>query len=157
VLSRGKRVLAFVARALRVRSIATRALATVFAGGLLTASLGAYPAPAPVHLHSNLVSAPAWLDRFNMWRTSLGLSTLSENTSWSQGDYNHALYMVKNNLVTHYETVGVPYYTSAGATAAQNSNIYVSSSTGTTDCSTIGPASRFSSTKCTVHPANFTP
>ena len=27
----------------------------------------------------------------------------------------------------------------------------------TTACSTIAPASRFSSTKCTVHPANFTP
>jgi len=130
-------VLAVAARTLRLRSIATRALATVFAGGLLTASLGAYPPPGPVHLHSNLASAPAWLDRFNMWRSSLGLSSLTENTTWSQGDYNHALYMVKNNLVTHYETVGVPYYTSAGATAAQNSNIYVSSSTSTTDVNAI--------------------
>ena len=32
-----------------------------------------------------------------------------------------------------------------------------SSRTGTVACITIGPASRFSSTKCTVHPANFTP
>ena len=33
----------------------------------------------------------------------------------------------------------------------------VASSIGTTACSTIGPASRFSSTKCTVHPENFAP
>jgi hypothetical protein len=69
----------------------------------------------------------------NQWRTSTGLSNLTENTVWSQGDAAHALYMVKNNLVTHYETPGVPYYTVAGDTAAQNSNIQVSSTTSTTD------------------------
>src|SRR5438128_3245890 len=45
--------------------------------------------------------------------------------------------MVKNNLITHYETVGTPYYTSEGDAAARNSNIYVSSSTSTTDDTAI--------------------
>ena len=45
--------------------------------------------------------------------------------------------MVKNDLVTHYETPGKPYYTAAGDTAARDSNIYVSSSTGTTDAQAI--------------------
>jgi hypothetical protein len=69
----------------------------------------------------------------NAWRISTGLSTLSENTTYSAGDYDHAVYMVKNDLVTHYETPGTPYYTTDGDTAARNSNIYVSSSTSTTD------------------------
>ena len=78
-----------------------------------------------------------WLDRLNMWRASTGVGQLVENTTWSAGDQSHALYMVKNNVVTHYETPGVPYYTSAGDTAAKNSNIYVSSSTATTDAQAI--------------------
>jgi hypothetical protein len=77
------------------------------------------------------------LDRLNSWRVSTGLGTLTENPTWSQGDAAHALYMVKNNLVTHYETPGVPYYTAAGDTEARNSNIQVSSSTGTTDVQAI--------------------
>jgi hypothetical protein len=69
----------------------------------------------------------------NAWRGSSGLSKLTENSTWSLGDYNHAVYMVKNNLVTHYETPGVPYYTAAGDTASRNSNIEVSSTTSTSD------------------------
>jgi uncharacterized protein (DUF2141 family) len=45
--------------------------------------------------------------------------------------------MVKNDLVTHYETPGVPYYSTAGDAAAQASNIYVSSSTSTSDLQAI--------------------
>jgi hypothetical protein len=78
-----------------------------------------------------------WLDRLNSWRASTNLPMLYENTQWSQGDYNHALYMVKNDLITHYETPGVPYYTTAGAIAAQNSNIQVSSTTNTSDVQAI--------------------
>lgn len=75
--------------------------------------------------------------RFNEWRVSLGLTTLTENTTWDTGDYDHAVYIVKNNLITHYETPGTPYYTTDGDTAARNSNIYVSSSTATTDAQAI--------------------
>ena len=98
-------------------------------------ALSVLPGPAPSRIH--LVTIPAagggWLTRLNTWRTSTGLPALTENTTWSAGDYDHALYMVKNDLVTHYETPGVPYYTTAGDTAARDSNIYVSSSTSTTD------------------------
>lgn len=78
-------------------------------------------------------AASTWLDRFNAWRASANLPALIENTTWSAGDYSHSLYMVKNDLVTHYETPGVPYYTAAGDTAARNSNIEVSSTTSATD------------------------
>ena len=79
-----------------------------------------------------MASGP-WLTRFNAWRGNVGDTPLTENSTWSAGDYNHALYMVKNDLVTHYETPGTPYYTVYGDTAARNSNIYVSSTTATTD------------------------
>ena len=78
-----------------------------------------------------------WLDRLNQWRTSTGVGPLTENSVYSSGDYNHSVYMVKNDLVTHYETPGVPYYTTAGDTAARNSNIEVNSSTAFTDTQSI--------------------
>jgi hypothetical protein len=74
-----------------------------------------------------------WLDRLNLWRTTAGLPTLTENPTWSAGDYAHSLYMVKDDLVTHYETAGTPYYTAAGDAAARNGNIEVNSTTATTD------------------------
>jgi IPT/TIG domain-containing protein/cysteine-rich secretory family protein len=91
------------------------------------------PAAAPVHVTSTPVASGGWLARLNGWRANAGVTALTENATWSAGDASHALYMVKNDLVTHYETPGVPYYTSAGDTAARNSNIQVSSTTNTTD------------------------
>ncbi len=106
-------------------------------GALVLAALPAVPAGPPVHLAATPVASGGWLTEFNTWRANAGLSALNENTTWSAGDYDHALYMVKNDLVTHYETPGTPYYTTAGDTAARNSNIYVSSTTATTDQNAI--------------------
>ena len=108
-------------------ALAISALATLALG------FAAAAPPAPARVQTTLVAAGPWLDRLNQWRTSTGLSALTEDTTWSAGDYNHAVYMVKNNLVTHYETSGTPYYTTAGDTAARNGNIQVSSRTSTTD------------------------
>jgi len=91
------------------------------------------PPPPSVQIATSPTASGSWLTRFNTWRANTGLPLLTENTTWSTGDYDHALYMVKNDLVTHYETPGTPYYTAAGDTAARNSNIYVSSSTATPD------------------------
>lgn len=117
------------------RSSGERRVFAWAASALLLASLPAIPASTPtrVHLTTALSASSGWLDRFNNWRGVSGQSPLTENASWSGGDYNHAVYMVKNNLVTHSETAGVPYYTASGATEAQDSNIFVSSSTATTD------------------------
>ncbi len=86
---------------------------------------------------SRPVASTPWLNRFNAWRLEARVPTLTENATYSAGDYDHAVYMVKNDLVTHYETPGTPFYTAAGDTAARNSNIYVSSSTATTDVQAI--------------------
>jgi hypothetical protein len=104
--------------------------------GVLTAtfiaSLAVIVSPAaPVQ-----ASGP-WLDRLNAWRGNAGLLQLGENTTWSQGDYNHSLYMVKDDLVTHYEYPSQPYYSVAGDQAAQNGNIEVRSSTSFTDTQAI--------------------
>jgi len=116
-----------------LRSPVRRGLAASLSGALLLWILPALPTSGPVHLVTTPAASGSWLTRLNAWRANAGLSALTENTTWSQGDYNHAVYMVKNDLVTHYETVGTPYYTTAGDIAAQNSNIQVSSTTSTTD------------------------
>lgn len=112
-----------------------RRFAVPLLGFLAIGILSALPVQAPSHVRlvTNPAASGGWLTRLNTWRGNTNVSTLSENAVWSQGDYNHALYMVKNDLVTHYETPGVPYYTPEGDIAAQNSNIFVSSSTSTTD------------------------
>ncbi len=104
-------------------------ISSVLALGMLSAL-----PPAPTVAVSTVPAAAGpWLDRLNDWRAALGLSALTENATWSQGDYNHALYMVKNDLVTHYETLGVPYYTAAGDMAAKSGNLVVNSTTSMTD------------------------
>ena len=92
---------------------------------------------APLAPKSAHAAAPAWLDRMNMWRAIAKVPAVTENTTWSAGDYNHARYMVKNDIVTHYETAGTPYYTVAGDTAARNSNLNVNSTTSQTDVQAI--------------------
>jgi uncharacterized protein YkwD len=118
------------------RQVALRLTASWLSALALGALAAAPPAPA-LNVATIPTASTAWLDRLNQWRANAGVPALTENTTWSAGDYSHALYMVKNDLVTHYETPGTPYYTAAGDTAAQNSNIYVSSSTSTTDTDAI--------------------
>ena len=90
-------------------------------------------APSPIHIVTTPAAGGVWLDRLNSWRGSTAVPALSENPSWSQGDYDHALYMVKTGDVAHQENPASPYYTTAGDTAARNGNIQVSSTTGTSD------------------------
>jgi hypothetical protein len=116
-----------------------RRLPVSLLGALFLATLPLGPSSDRSHLH--LTTTPAasapWLNEFNAWRANTGTSTLSENSTWSAGDVAHATYMVKSGLVTHYEDPTNPYYTAAGDAAAKASNIYVSSSTGTSDVQAI--------------------
>src|SRR6185437_3125501 len=90
--------------------LAKRLAAAISAGAVLLALPAWHPVPSPqVQPPARLAAAGPWLDRLNMWRASTGVGALTENATWSAGDYNHAVYMVKNDLVTHYETPGVPY------------------------------------------------
>jgi hypothetical protein len=89
------------------------------------------PAPPPADIPCP--GAGPWLARLNYWRSTARVPGVTANTTWNAGDYNHALYMVKNQQVTHYEISGYPYYTTAGDTAARNSNIEVNSTASFTD------------------------
>jgi len=122
-----------------LRSRARRRLAASLWGVLVIGIAASLTSAAPSQIHFVAIPAASsgWLDRLNTWRATTGLSNLIENPSWSQGDYNHAVYMVKNDLVTHYETPGVPYYTPEGDAAARNSNIQVSSTTSSSDVQAI--------------------
>jgi len=116
-----------------LRSSAGWPLAASLVGAVLLAVLPAFQTTSPVHVHTTPVAAGSWLNRLNLWRTNAAVTNLTENALWSAGDYNHSVYMVKNDLVTHYETPGVPYYTVEGDTAAQNSNLEVNSTTSFAD------------------------
>src|SRR3954462_5483442 len=116
--------------------LAWRPLAAAGAAAAILGGLSAAPPAASGTVQqpeTRLAAAGPWLDRLNVWRGTTGLSALTENPTWSAGDYNHARYMVKNNLVTHYETAGTPYYTAAGDAAARHGNLNVTSTTSKTD------------------------
>jgi hypothetical protein len=116
-----------------------RRLPVSLVGALVLATLPLGPSSDRSHLY--LTTTPAatapWLNEFNAWRANTGTSALTENATWSAGDVAHATYMVKSGLVTHYEDPTNPYYTAAGDAAARASNIFVSSSTGTSDVQAI--------------------
>jgi len=122
-----------------LRSPAIRRVQVSLLGALVLGVLPILPAAAPSHAHLALtpVASLPWLDRFNAWRASTATSTLTENTTWSAGDQAHALYMVQTGQVTHSESTAYPQYTAAGDVAAQNSNIFVSSTTATSDVQAI--------------------
>jgi hypothetical protein len=117
-----------------IRPASRRRLVAAVTGAALLAILPGFPSASHAHVQfqPRLVAGTGWLDRLNLWRASAGLSTLAENATWSAGDYSHAVYMVKTGQVAHSEVAGA-YYTAVGDAAAQNSNIFVSSSTATAD------------------------
>lgn len=102
-----------------------------FTGPPATITPGTAPAASPCPVAGN------WLSRLNYWRSTAFLPAVSENTTWSAGDYNHSVWMIKNETICHCETPGTPYYTTSGAYAAANSNIEVMSSTSVTDDQSI--------------------
>jgi hypothetical protein len=98
--------------------------------------VGYFTGPVPVAAPGSAPGAnacPGWLTRLNYWRGTAKVAGVSENAVWSNGDYLHSVYMIKNQVIQHSETPGTPYYTVEGDQAAQNSNIAVQSSTSATD------------------------
>jgi len=110
---------------------------TVSLLGVVALALLPAASPSPVDLKPNLVASGPWLDRLNAWRANAGQSALSENTTFSAGDVLHATYMVQTGQITHGESTAYPQYTIAGDIAGQNSNIFVSSTTATSDAQAI--------------------
>lgn len=80
------------------------------------------PTPTPTPMPTT-----GWLWYVNQFRTSAGVSLLTENSTWSYGAELHSRYMVYNDAITHSEDTLNPWYTSEGRSAGENGNIYVSS------------------------------
>jgi hypothetical protein len=80
-----------------------------------------------------LPAGSQWLRYLNRIRGLALLPAVRENASYSDGAFKHARYMVKNDLIEHQEDAGLPYYTPEGHSAAQASNLMVSTSVDLTD------------------------
>jgi cardiolipin synthase A/B len=133
--------------AVQVESLsAYNALAPVFWSDWL-ASGGTLPPPTFIYLPLIVrqYAAPtpppppsgAWLDHVNSFRALVNLPNVTENPEWSDGDWKHSRYMVKNDFVGHTEDSTNLWYTPEGLLAAQKGNVFVSSSTATTDTDAI--------------------
>ncbi len=78
-----------------------------------------------------------WLSYVNQYRDIANIPHVTENPTWSYGDYLHARYMVKNNVIEHTEDENNQWYTAEGKAAAENSDLIVSSSAFMSDESAI--------------------
>jgi hypothetical protein len=78
-----------------------------------------------------------WLDYLNYYRATARLPHVTENAAWSRGARDHAIYTVKHGVVLHDEEFGDTWYTPAGRTAAQQSNVFLSSDRDDTDVRAI--------------------
>lgn len=125
-----------IGRALRVVSLAAMLLVhVVFVSAcslegrnLISLPPTATPAPACA-----LPAPSAWLDYLNFYRAAAHLFPVTENTAWSDGARNHAIYVVKNRALHHDEHPGRPFYTPEGRTAARQSNVFGSANADDTD------------------------
>jgi hypothetical protein len=82
--------------------------------------------PSIQRIEPTAVPIPDWLAYVNSFRSQTGLQLLAENSEWSNGDWLHGRYMVKNDYVGHDEDPGNPWYSPEGQAAAQNGNTVVS-------------------------------
>ena len=90
----------------------------------------AYPPPSPP-------AADDWLAHLNYYRALAYLPKVAENSDWSNGNWLHSRYTVKNDLLQHSENQGNPWYTPEGNAAAQSSNLFGSFNTLENDSTAI--------------------
>ncbi len=82
---------------------------------------------------ATLPTTDNWLENVNFYRATACLRPVVENYYWTIGDYNHAIYTVKNDVLMHDEDPSNPWYTPSGQTAAQQSNVAAHSNRNATD------------------------
>jgi uncharacterized protein YkwD len=88
------------------------------------------PLPSPTPTASPPPVTPPvsddWHSVLAYYRASARLPVLAEDAGWTAGDYAHARYMVKNDVLTADEATATPWYTDEGAAAAPNGNLMLS-------------------------------
>jgi hypothetical protein len=67
--------------------------------------------------------ATSWLARLNLYRATAGLGPAAENPALSSGVWQHARYMVRHDLIKHFEKPGDKFATPEGAAAAASSDL----------------------------------
>ena len=74
-----------------------------------------------------------WLQWVNYYRAAACLPPVTENATWSAGNYKHAIYIVKNDELQHSEDPNNQWYTPEGLSAAQRSNLAASYNVNASD------------------------
>jgi hypothetical protein len=94
-------------------------------GALVAVAFGfvLFVAPAQGDNPPPILASADWLTTVNYYRAMAVLGTVSENTTWSDGDQKHAIYMAENREFDHDETFGNTWYTPEGNAAAATSNV----------------------------------
>jgi uncharacterized protein YkwD len=72
---------------------------------------------------TDLPSEEDWLSYLNSYRHMANLPPVTYNDAWNQGSFYHSRYMVKNNIMTHYEDPNNPYFTIEGDQAGRSGNL----------------------------------
>jgi uncharacterized protein YkwD len=72
---------------------------------------------------SDVPSEEGWLSYLNSYRLMANLPPVIDNEAWNQGSWYHSRYMVKNNIMTHYEDANNPYFTMEGDQAGRSGNL----------------------------------
>jgi hypothetical protein len=103
-------------------------LATVALALVLFATTASADTPPPIPASAN------WQTTVNFYRAMAGLPGVGEDAGWSAGGVNHSRYMAENQVITHAETVGNPYYTASGDAAGQNGNVALFNGFPTVSC-----------------------
>ncbi len=95
------------------------------------------PLPAGARSSAAVPSPGGWLDHLNYYRATACLSPVTENTVWSHGARNHAIYIVKNDVFQHDEDPDNTCFSPEGQIAARQSNLFGGYDTNDTDWSAI--------------------
>ena len=76
---------------------------------------------------------PAWLNYLNSYRAMAKLPEVYQDKALSNGDWLHARYIVKNDILQGLEDSANPWYSKEGDDAAHNSNLAGSFDVNATD------------------------
>ena len=97
------------------------------------------PTPTPTPKPTPTLPPPeaGWLAYLNYQRALADLPPLIEEPAWSSGCWDHARYIVKNDVLLHDEDPANPWWTEAGDAAAASSNLMASYNVNATDWEAI--------------------
>lgn len=99
------------------------------------------PTPTPTPIPEPTPTPPppeaGWLAYLNYQRALAELPPLAEDAGWSSGCWDHARYIVKNDVLSHEEDPGNPWHTPEGAAAAASSNLMASYDVNASDWEAI--------------------